>query len=172
METKLKVLSTAVLAAILIFSTQSMFGQGGKRGQMMEENKDKIKAHKIAFITERLQLTPQEAEKFWPVYNENEAIMEKSHKEFRTSHNFEPEDVDAMSDADANKFIDDQFIHEQQMADLRKEFIGKLRGVIPSKKILMLMEAEKDFKVDLMRKVTGRNGPPMPNKDEGNRNPE
>src|SRR6185503_11465850 len=31
---------------------------------------EKIKAARIAFITERLGLTPEEAEKFWPVYRE------------------------------------------------------------------------------------------------------
>jgi hypothetical protein len=160
------------ISALLIITVQILFAQGGRRGPMMEENKEKIKAHKIAFITERLNLTTQEAEKFWPVYNEHEAIMNNFHKEFRKNHKFEPEDIEAMSDTEVNSFIDDQFKHEQQAFSHRKEFIEKLRGVIPPKKILMLMETEKDFKVELMKRVSGKNEPPMPYKEKGIKNPE
>ena len=40
-----------------------------RRGQNFQ---DRIKAQKIAFFTEKIQLTVQEAERFWPVYNEFE----------------------------------------------------------------------------------------------------
>lgn len=156
------------ISGLIILSTfvfQPLMAQGEKKPPFRDEKKEKIKAHKIAYITERLQLTSQEAEKFWPVYNEHEALVEKSHKEFRKSHMFEPEEIEEMTEGDANKFIDDQIIHEQKLFELRKEFITKLRGVIPPKKILMLMEAEKDFKVEIMRKVSGRNEPPPPNMD-------
>src|SRR4030043_2082544 len=33
-------------------------------------NQERLNAYKIAFFTKRLNLTPGEAEKFWPVYNE------------------------------------------------------------------------------------------------------
>jgi hypothetical protein len=34
------------------------------------QRQEKIQALKIAFITQKLKLTPAEAEKFWPVYNQ------------------------------------------------------------------------------------------------------
>jgi hypothetical protein len=71
-----------------------------------------------------------------------------------------------MTDAEANKFIEDHLKHEQQTFDQRKAFIGKLKGVIPSIKILMLMEAEKDFRVEVVRKVAGKDGPPLPYDEE------
>lgn len=33
---------------------------------------ERIKAYKVAFITQRLGLTPQEAEVFWPIFNQYE----------------------------------------------------------------------------------------------------
>ena len=138
------------------------FPQHGGREYSSGENREKLKSHKIAFITERLQLTPAEAEKFWPVYNEHEAAMETFHKDFRKSHPFEPEDIDAMSEADANAFIKQHLDHELQVFEMKKAFLGKLNGVIPAKKILMLMEAEKDFRVEVVRKMAGKDGPPMP----------
>jgi len=166
------IIRIAIISALLIIIVQILNAQGRGRNPMMEENKEKIKAHKIAFITDRLNLTPDEAEKFWPVYNENEAIMDNFHKEFRKNHKFEPEDIETMSDAEVNSFIDDQFKHEQQAFSYRKDFVEKLRGVIPPKKILMLMESEKDFKVELMKRVSGKNEPPMPYREGAIKNPE
>jgi hypothetical protein len=162
MRTNRKITLMATFLALIVMLTLDLTSQEERHERPMGENKERLKAHKIAFITERLQLTPAEAEKFWPIYNEHEAAMDSFHKEFRKSHPFEPEDIEAMSDAEANTFIEEQMKHEQQAIEQRKAFIGKLKGVIPSKKILMLMEAEKDFRVEVVRKVAGKDGPPLP----------
>jgi hypothetical protein len=157
-----KIISISALLSIILLFAPNLKSQEKPGGRATPEQKEKLKSHKIAFITDKLQLSPAEAEKFWPVYNEHEAAMETTHKDFRKSHPFEPEDIDNMSDADANAFIEDHLKHEQLLLDQRKAFIEKLKGVIPSRKILMLMEAEKDFRVEVVRKVAGKDGPPMP----------
>lgn len=162
MKTQRKIKLAAAFIGLIILLPFGSSAQRHYGPDDMDGKREKLKSHKIAFITERLQLTSAEAEKFWPVYNEHEAVTETMRKEFRKAHNFEPEDIDAMNDSDANAFIDDQLKHEQQMIDQHKVFIGKLKGVIPAKKILMLMEAEKDFRVEVVRKMTGKDGPPMP----------
>ena len=43
--------------------------------------RDKIKAQRIAFITERLNLSPDEATKFWPVYNQFSGELEEVKKQ-------------------------------------------------------------------------------------------
>ena len=46
-------------------------GQGQGLGQgAMQGDGEKLTAYKIAFFTRNLDLTPAEAEKFWPVYND------------------------------------------------------------------------------------------------------
>jgi transketolase len=162
MKTYQKMTLLAAFLGLITIIPFASTAQDESHGKPMGEKREKIRSHKIAFITERLQLTPAEAEKFWPIYNEHEAAMTTFHKEFRKNHPFEPEDIEAMPDAEANAFIEEQMKHEQQAFELRKEFIGKLKGVIPSKKILMLMEAEKDFRVEVVRKVAGKDGPPLP----------
>ena len=42
-----------------------------------KDKREKIQALKIAFITQKLELTTDEAQKFWPVYNEYFAEIEK-----------------------------------------------------------------------------------------------
>ena len=73
MKNNLKLSIELALAGLFVTSSLLSFAQREGHGHQMGENKEKLKAHKIAYITERLQLTPAEAEKFWPVYNELEA---------------------------------------------------------------------------------------------------
>ena len=44
---------------------------------------DKIKAYKTAFLTESLELTSDEAEKFWPIYNAHEEKLRTLRKQER-----------------------------------------------------------------------------------------
>ncbi len=142
---------------LVMFLSSSLQGQhpGMKN---FDENKDKIKAHKIAFITDKLDLSPAEAEKFWPLYNEHEAKVDQERKGFREKHDFSPDQIKKMSDKDASDFIAAQENHEQEMLDLNKEFNTKLKGVLSPQKILILMESEREFRVELMRKVAGFKG--------------
>jgi hypothetical protein len=48
----------------------------GSLSQIKAQNGEKIQTLKIAFITQKLQLTPDEAEKFWPIYNQYDNEME------------------------------------------------------------------------------------------------
>jgi hypothetical protein len=172
MKTHKKIKFAAAFIGLITLLPFSSIAQGHYGRDDMGDKKGKLKTYKIAFLTDRLELTPAEAEKFWPVYNEHEAAMETFHKDFRKSHPFEPEDIDAMSEADANVFIKQHLDHELQVFEMQKAFLGKLNGVIPAKKILLLMEAEKDFRVEVVRKMAGKDGPPMPGNEDLKQNPD
>jgi Spy/CpxP family protein refolding chaperone len=75
---KLMMMTAAVLMAT--FFTTPIFAQGppadgGDKGE-------KIEALRIAFITQELQLTPQEAQKFWPVYKPIPRRYENAARQF------------------------------------------------------------------------------------------
>ena len=56
------------IVTILLISV-STFGQRGPIRERFQEKKEQIKALKVAFITTELNLTPEEAAKFWPIFN-------------------------------------------------------------------------------------------------------
>lgn len=140
---------------ILIFSliiSTCTFAQKGKR--------DQFKALKVSFITEKLNLTEKEAQKFWPIYNAHEQNMHKyRYSGFRSLRQKLKDNYNSLSEEDAqdylNKFIElENKIHEEQTL-----LISKLRNVISAKKIIALKSAEEDFKrkmIDQFRK--GRKG--------------
>ena len=119
-----------------------------------ENRKEKIKALKVAFITEELNLTPSEAEKFWPIYNYYD---KKIHNLDRTEkHKIivqikESKGAENISENDAKIILDKLDKIESESFQLKKEFTTKLKSVISSQKILTLKIAEKDFIRKLMR---------------------
>lgn len=110
-------------------------------------DKEKVKALKIAHITEQLDLTAQEAQAFWPVYNANEDAREKQ----RAASKFRrPEDIDALSEAEAQAHLEHIVAAELARQQLEKKYYTALRDVLSAKKLLKLMEAERSFRRKLI----------------------
>lgn len=137
--------------AILVLLS-SLFATAG----IAQKNRsdERIKAMRVAFITERLNLTPEEAQQFWPIYNQFESTkkgLRKSHKEKMRSANR----IEELSDAEVESLIAANFEYEEKQLALTKQLVEDLRNVIPAKKIAKLIKAEKAFKekiVDLLGK--------------------
>ena len=120
--------------------------------------RERVKAFKIAYITEQLDLTPQEAQKFWPIYNEHEENMEKVNRQEKnlirdlrqqsTSLDF--------TDSKAGEYLNDFITVEEKKASLRKQLIVSLKNIIPNKKILTLIKAEADFHKRLVQQLRER----------------
>lgn len=118
--------------------------------------RDKIKTLKVAYLTEKLQLSSEEAQKFWPVYNAHEAkIQEYRTEKFRTIKQLR-DNVNDMSEAEAEKILDDIEAVETQMYTARKELIKDLKKVLSAKKIVWLKKAEEDFAKDLLDRLKER----------------
>lgn len=133
-------LTTTVL---LIFAA-SIFAQNGDR-------RERIKSLRIAFITEKLELTPEESKSFWPVYNElTEKMKEVRNQKFKTPADSELTDVEA--EKMLNKILD----AEQEKIDLRRAYFKKMSAFLPAKKLLALHNAENQFKRQLLNRVGKR----------------
>lgn len=109
--------------------------------------RDRIESQRIAFLTERLNLTPDEATRFWPVYNEYRDGLKAMREDF------ERPDILSMSEQDANHLIDQHLQREQQRLDMKRNLFTRLRTVIPARKIIQLQVAEIAFNKELLRRV-------------------
>ncbi|MDZ4683113.1 MAG: hypothetical protein SH848_21855 [Saprospiraceae bacterium] len=119
----------------------------------MERPGDKVQAARVAYITRWLNLTTQESERFWPLYNEYEGEMEKIRTKYKPFKR--PED---MTDAEAERLIVSRFEMEQELLALKREYFQKFKTAIPTRKILQFTIAEKEFRKELLRKMR-ENGP-------------
>jgi hypothetical protein len=120
------------------------------------DKKEKIESFKVAFITQKLNLTTKEAQLFWPVYNEYldkiEALKNARKKELRSANI----NIDTYSDKDLELMLDNEFLSKEKEVELGKEYFNKFKSVIPVKKVILLYKAEDEFKRELLRQISGK----------------
>jgi hypothetical protein len=152
MKTKI-ITNSLILLLALVIAIPSIAQNGARRKKIREQ----IDAQKVAFITEKLQLTPAEAQQFWPIYNEYEAQRQVIVKEFM-GKNLEEKDLDieTLTDKQALEIADSQIIQAQKMLDLRKKYHAEFKKVLPPKKLLLLYQAERDFKKFMLKEIRQR----------------
>ena len=112
---------------------------------------EKIKAEKVSFFTDKLNLTAAEAQTFWPVYNEFE---KKRFDIQREKHDFErmhDEEFNKLSDSEIEKLTDNYLGSYEKEAILLKDYNKQFLKILPKKKVLLLYRTENDFRSHLIR---------------------
>lgn len=123
------------------------------RGQN-NEARQKIESAKIALISERLGLTPEDAQKFWPIYNEYSKKRRENHQEFtQARRNFNPETATDQETQDMLKL--GRRVKEKQL-NLESEYSDRMLQVLDSKQLMSLQNAERDFKKMLLKRLDQR----------------
>ena len=135
----MKRVSYILLFFLLSFTS---FSQGGK--------KEKIEALRVAFITQQLDLSTDESQKFWPVYNEYMDKFRAARREFKTTS------TTFTSDKEAQEFLDAELLFKQRELNLYKEYYDKFKKILPLKKVAQLRQAEEDFKKELLKQLQGK----------------
>jgi hypothetical protein len=148
----LSILIIAMLMSTIAFGQKHQ--QQGKR-----PTKERIKAMKISYITSELDLSPKEAQVFWPIYNEFEAKMEGFHKERRAEHKKHKTEGE-LSDKELEALVDNHLVMEQKELDVKKVYHAKFKAILPIQKVAKLYRAEHSFKRDLLKKMRIKKGGP------------
>ena len=112
------------------------------------ESLKRVEALKIGFLTRQIELTPEEAEKFWPVYNKYSEDLRRAHKDNLGSDLSELE-------------------REEKILDLRKKYKSEFLKVLSAEKVNKLFQAEKEFRVMVQREIMERRGRPGFRKNPG-----
>ncbi len=115
---------------------------------MKKESRERIEAQRVAFITLKLNLSSEEAARFWPIYNENKEALRNLRDDL------ERPDLMTVTDNEATVIIERHFQMEQKRLELKKSLFSRLRTVITPRKILMLHAAEREFNKQLLQKVS------------------
>ncbi len=144
-------MKTAMLTffAALCFTAISIAQPGPKH----EEKKEKVEAMKIGFITQEMALTPEEAQKFWPVYNQMNNEIEALRKERHLARESAKMNFETMPDAEIEKLINDEMASRQKELDIHKKYVAQFKAVLSIKKVAQLYKAEEGFKRRLLEKI-------------------
>jgi hypothetical protein len=108
-------------------------------------HREKIESLKIAFITKKLDLSPETSQMFWPVYNQyqkelGDLIVER--KEARKSHN--------------SNAIDEDLDIEGKIVEVRKKYRKEFSKVISPVKVNQFYQAEREFRDELIKQLKNR----------------
>ena len=90
------------------------------------QNGERLEALKIAYITKRLDLSPEEAQKFWPVYNQYAEELKQARKEAIRNNKTEIE-------------------LDESLLNIRKKYNVLFGQALSPQKIDIFFRSEKEF---------------------------
>src|SRR5579862_3799484 len=131
---RIAILTAASLVACALGLRTPAFAQNAPTSQKQLDIAA-ARAQRKATVGANMNLTSDEASKFWPVYDAYEKSMDriedrhvKELKDFAAKYN-------NLSDADAQKKLDEVIAIQQARLDVQKEYIPQFRAVIPQVKV-------------------------------------
>lgn len=120
---------------------------------------DEYRKRQKEFFTKRANLTEQEAEKFFPVYNELQQ------KKMQINHQSRQEAVrqqQPLNEEECLKAIDALADAQIRIAQLEKEYLEKFKKILPASKILKIQQAEDQFNSEMIKNIqNNRNNQPQ-----------
>ncbi len=122
------------------------------------ENQNRLETIKIAYITKELNLSSEEAQKFWPAYN---GYMEEIKQA-------------------GTKYQDDEVGYEEKVVEIKKKYKGNFQKVLGSDaRVNKMFTADRNYRDVLTRELQNRQklrkqnqGQPVPNKNQRNQQPQ
>ncbi|WP_113924951.1 type 2 periplasmic-binding domain-containing protein [Cognataquiflexum aquatile] len=105
-------------------------------------DKEKLEAARVAFITNRLDLKPEQAEKFWPLFNQ---YNEERTKMMDKVSSLNRESMQEITEARAKEIIQKRFSIQQQLLDREKIFMEEITKVISLQQAIKLGGVNREF---------------------------
>ena len=146
----------AAIAALAIISASSAFAQPKKQNWH-----EKMMSEKIGYLTAELELTPEEAQVFWPVYNK---IAEKNKEQNKAVGEAYKALTQALkegtaSDKEIDKLLDNYLAAKQAQKERGKGDVAQYRKVLSSKKVAKLYIAEENYRRHQINRMKPQHGP-------------
>ncbi|MEO8253783.1 MAG: sensor of ECF-type sigma factor [Flavobacterium sp.] len=143
-----------ILPLLLLF-TCSFYAQDKEN---ITDKKEQIKALKVAFFTTELDLSSQESEKFWPLYNayDNSQFQIRHQKMRAIKSKLSNDALAKMSEKEALNLLSQIEAADEELFLLRKKFTKNLKTVLPAVKILKFKKSEDDFYRKLLQQYGDR----------------
>lgn len=140
---------------IIVFSFSLLKAQ---QGNMMQNHK-KIETQRVVFITQSLDLSPEEAQQFWPIYNEMQKKIQVIHNDMRKMNkSFRKNNNELFSDKEIVAKCDSILSFEKMQLDIKIEYFRKYKKILPPKKLIKFMNIERDFNKRLLNKISRHKG--------------
>ena len=146
----MKALNKYILVLVAVLLVNLSYSQ---QCDKFSKHKEKMEAEKVAFITKKLDLSVDEAQKFWPVYNEMQEKKAELHKQKRSLMQKFHKGFDSMSDSEIEKSLEKSLNIDLEVDKMRIEYNSKFKKAIGVKKTALFYESEREFRKTLLRNI-------------------
>ena len=151
-----KIIYIVTASVLILTSAISAFAE-----ERFQDNwKDKIMSEKIAFLTMEMGITPEEAQIFWPVYNQVDKERDEAIRSvFRSYKAVEDAVAAGKGEKELNKLLDEYLAALKAQGEVEQKAYKEYAKVLPVEKLAKLYVAEEKFRRQHIRKLHGGNRP-------------
>jgi hypothetical protein len=146
-----------VIIGLYILSISIAFGQEQPEADNAVQDpkvQERIRNLRIAYISDKLGLTPEQAEKFWPVYREFSDQRKTLYQDFAKSRREFNAQNPTPNEQEEQVRLGLEL--KQKELDLEKDYSGRLMKIITAQQMLNLRKAEGDFQRMILQQVQQR----------------
>ncbi|MBO8429380.1 MAG: hypothetical protein IAC68_05580 [Bacteroidetes bacterium] len=160
---KIAIIASALTFAFFSSATASETPppKDADRAAAMKNAREAFMANKVAFFTNELELTPEEAQVFWPLYNEFWDKRTSAHKDYMNILK-RINSLDEGSKENVEKLSDEFERAITKESDLLKEYYPKFKKVLPTEKAMKIFNTEEKFKRSLFNRYKKSGAPAAP----------
>lgn len=142
------------MKALLWITSFLLLACAGLSAQPPHGQQQRVRAMKIAFITDRMRLTPEEAQKFWPIYNQYDAELSKIREKHRLGR-----DLSTLSDAELEHFLNNFLDMEAQEVKLKRDYFSRMKQAVGLRKVALFIDSEGAFNRKLIQTIQKQGHP-------------
>jgi Spy/CpxP family protein refolding chaperone len=147
---------TIISVLLLLFFASSLSAQNTKEQDERQKRREEMKAKEAAFFTERIGLTAEEAQVFWPVYNELQTEKGALNKKMRDLHHNAKRNDKGERILDYEQLTEEMINIRVQEANLVKNYHAKFKKILSPEKLYRYYRAERDWGGELLKQIQKR----------------
>lgn len=141
-----------ILLFIFLVTSLGSFAQNDDSDR--EAQRERIKALKVAYFTQEMNLSEKLAEKFWPIYN----AYENERRQLHEREHVDLKNVECYNETEANKLLEEFLSIENEEYKIKKQLFKDLKEIISAKEIIRLHKLEDEFHKKLIKEYRAKKG--------------
>ena len=154
-----KVISVLCALVVLSLGAFAQAPQGPRRGG---DNgwRERVRAEKVAFLTEEIDLTESEAQVFWPIYNEIQKSQRDGFEAVKDAYDAMAKGVEEKkSGKEMEKLVKAYIDAKEKNEGIETKYLNKLLKVLPAEKVARYYVAEEKFRHQQIGRLGNGNFP-------------
>lgn len=147
MKKVISILCALALFAGFAFAQNPQRGQGNRHGRGGEGWRERVRAEKVAFLTEQIDLTESEAQVFWPIYNQLQNEQRESFEAVRKAYEAMEKGVnEGKTGKEMEKLVEAYVDAKDKNEGIETKYLNKLMKALPAEKVARYYVAEEKFR--------------------------